>query len=180
MPTTLSLTTAWTLVSASGEIDVEVIDGSVYFLDSSTTPVGVAQGQALSSKGDELNYHDYIAIWARAVTGTATIAVSQEDPSPFIPVDLLKVNQVNVPSSVSDTILLAANPARKPGSVILNDSTAVLYISLEGDASATNFYLALDAKGNVPNVFFVPDGFKGDIHGVWASANGFARVSEMT
>ncbi len=86
----------------------------------------------------------------------------------------------NVASANADTVLLAANTARQPGSTIANDSTAILYVKLGSGASATSYQAAVDAKTTVPGLFLVPDSYTGAVNGFWAAANGFARVVELT
>lgn len=86
----------------------------------------------------------------------------------------------NVASAAADTPLLAANTSRKANSTIVNDSTAILYIKLAlNGSSATSYYVAVDGKTTVPGIFQIPDNYTGAISGTWASANGFARVTEM-
>ena len=86
----------------------------------------------------------------------------------------------NVAASASSVQLLAANTARLPGSGIVNDSTAILYIRLGATAaSATAYTFALDGKTTVPGWYPIPDGFTGAVQGIWASATGSARVTEI-
>jgi len=85
---------------------------------------------------------------------------------------------VAVASATGDTLLLASNPERK-GAIIFNDSTAILYLLLgTGVASSTNHTLQLAANGGL----FKLDRFDytGMIRGAWVSANGNARVTELT
>jgi hypothetical protein len=82
----------------------------------------------------------------------------------------------SVTSAAADTLLLAANSNRK-GAAIYNDSTAVLSISLSTTAaSTTSFTYKIAAAG----YWQVPDGYTGMVRGIWASANGAARVTEFT
>lgn len=81
----------------------------------------------------------------------------------------------NVASSVTSVQILAAN-GRRLGSAIFNDSTAVLYLKLgAGAASTTSFTLPVAAGA----YYEVPFVYTGVINGVWAAANGFARVTEF-
>jgi hypothetical protein len=81
-----------------------------------------------------------------------------------------------VASSATSVTLLAASIARL-GASIYNDSTAVLYISFDGAAViATNFSIQVASEGYVE----VPFGYTGTIHGIWASANGQAFVTEFS
>ncbi len=81
----------------------------------------------------------------------------------------------NVASSASTTQILAANSSRR-GMMIYNDSTSVLYLSFAATASTSSYSLQLAA-----NSFYempVPI-YTGVISGIWASANGFTRVTEL-
>lgn len=84
--------------------------------------------------------------------------------------------QTSVGASATSVTLLAANPNRKRFCVV-NDSTATLEISVDGAATATNFWVALgpgdflDERGG--------DVFLGEIFGVWTAVNGAARVTEF-
>lgn len=88
----------------------------------------------------------------------------------------------DVTAAAADTIILAANANRMPGSVILNDSSAVMYILLCPTtcvASATNYTFAIDAKSTVSG-FYTLGNWTGAVHAYWASATGSARVTEIT
>ena len=82
----------------------------------------------------------------------------------------------NIDGSTTSGTLLAANVARL-GATILNDSTAVLYVKFGTTAaSATSF----TAKLFQDDYYEVPYGYTGMITGIWASATGAARVTEVT
>lgn len=81
-----------------------------------------------------------------------------------------------VGDSAASVTLLAANTRRK-GASIINTSTAILYIRMDGGtATATtghNVQLAQNAY------FEVPFGYTGLITGIWASdAGGAANIAE--
>lgn len=87
--------------------------------------------------------------------------------------------QSNVASANADTALLAVNAARR-GASVFNDSTSILNISFgAGAASATNFKVQVAPGGywSLGADFAV---WTGAIRGWWATANGFARVTELT
>jgi hypothetical protein len=87
------------------------------------------------------------------------------------------VTQSSVASAASDTLLLAPNPYRLPGSTITNDSTSILYISLgTTPASVTNYWKQVAASAAFAQI---PDNFTGMVRGIWATANGAARVTEI-
>ncbi len=80
----------------------------------------------------------------------------------------------SVASSASSVQLLAAT-ARK-GFTIFNDSTQVLYIKYGATASATSYLAQIAASGFYED----PWGWNGVVDGIWASANGNARIVELT
>jgi hypothetical protein len=87
----------------------------------------------------------------------------------------------NVASSATSVILLVANNDRKTV-IIVNDSASDLYIVLNASAaSTTNFSIFLPARvGNTPSfATFNGDDYSGEIRGIWNSANGFARITEI-
>jgi hypothetical protein len=81
----------------------------------------------------------------------------------------------NVASSASNVTILASNSSRK-GATIFNDSTAVLYIKFGATASATSYAVQIPSMG----YYEVPFKYTGIIDGIWAAANGNARVTELT
>lgn len=81
----------------------------------------------------------------------------------------------NVASSATSVTLLASNTARI-SATIYNDSTQVCYVKFGATASATSFTVPL-----ATNTYYeVPGGYTGIIDGIWVSANGNARVTELT
>jgi len=97
----------------------------------------------------------------------------------------LAVNQVqpttgtnsSVAASTSSVTVLASNAARR-GASVYNDSTSNLYLSLSAAASATSFavFMLPGAYFELPNTRC----YTGIITGIWVSATGNARVSEIT
>lgn len=78
----------------------------------------------------------------------------------------------NVASSASTGSILAASGASQR--YIWNDSTAVLYLTYGSSAaSVTNYTVQVPSQGSHVTTF------NGPIQGIWASANGFARVTEL-
>ena len=82
----------------------------------------------------------------------------------------------NVASSASNGALVAAN-ANRLGLLVFNDSSAVLYLKYGETASTSSFTvkIAAGAYWEMPQPIYV-----GQIDGIWASANGAARVTELT
>ena len=82
----------------------------------------------------------------------------------------------NVSASASSTSILAANTSRRSFSVY-NDSSAILYLKLGATASATSHTVQLAA-----GAFYecpISWGYQGAVDGIWASATGSARVTEV-
>lgn len=85
--------------------------------------------------------------------------------------------QTSVASSATDVTLLASNTSRQ-GAMIYNDSTAVLYVLLAaGTSSATNYSIQLAANAVLS---IRPGEYSGIVKGLWAAANGNARVTEFS
>lgn len=81
----------------------------------------------------------------------------------------------SVAASATSVPLLAANPDRASASVY-NESTSVLYLALAATASATAYTVAIPASGYYE---LVAPAYTGAISGIWASANGNARITEV-
>ena len=81
----------------------------------------------------------------------------------------------NVASSATSVTLLAANSGRR-GATIYNDSTQVLYVKFGTTASNTSYTVQMAANA----YYEIPFQHTGRIDGIWASANGNARVTEFT
>ena len=81
----------------------------------------------------------------------------------------------SVVSSNTNVVLLAHNSARKQA-FFYNDSTAVLYIKLGVTASSTSYTMQLAAGGS----WSLPYNYTGEIDGIWASANGNCRITELS
>lgn len=81
----------------------------------------------------------------------------------------------NVSGSASNVQLLASNASRK-GASFFNDSTATLYIKFGTTASASSFTTKL-----LPNQYYeMPfPVYTGEIDGIWDSANGAVRITEL-
>lgn len=83
--------------------------------------------------------------------------------------------KANVTGVATSATILASNANRK-GATIWNDSTAILYLDLTGGtATATSCSKKLIAD----EYYEVPFGLSGLITGIWASAAGAARVTEI-
>lgn len=85
----------------------------------------------------------------------------------------------NVASSATSVTVLAAN-AERIGATITNDSSALLYLKFGATASTTSYTVVLAGAASAPFSYYeVPAGYTGIIDGIWASATGNARVTEI-
>lgn len=85
--------------------------------------------------------------------------------------------QTSVASSASDVTILASN-ANRLGAMVYNDSTQILYLLVgSGTSSTSNYSVQVPSQG-----FYTLDfpAYTGVLKGIWASANGNARVTELT
>lgn len=133
----------------------------------------------MTIRGDSTNNNAYVDVPASGATGLSTArarAVVQVDESGAVISGASTATQSNVAGAASSTSLLAANTSRK-GATIWNDSSAILYVLLgTGTASATVCTVKLIADA----YYEVPAGYTGAIKGIWASATGAARITELT
>jgi hypothetical protein len=107
---------------------------------------------------------------------SGSITITSADPSKS-PTSTL----TNIASSATSVTILAANSNRKTV-IIANDSTAILYLKFNASAaSASNYTFSLSplTSGVAPTVSLKGEDYSGEIRGIWASANGFARVTEI-
>lgn len=81
----------------------------------------------------------------------------------------------DVAASASSVTVLALNAARK-GATIYNDSAEAAFLKFGTTASSSDFTVKVAADG----YFEVPFGYTGRIDGIWGSATGNARVTELT
>lgn len=86
----------------------------------------------------------------------------------------LSATLTNVASSATTVNLFAVN-GMASGRVIFNDSTAVLYVKFGATASTTSYTVQIAAGGSY--TFPLPL-YAGQVDGIWASANGNARLTE--
>jgi len=168
-------------VTAHG--DVGVLDQ----LDLTTTnPLAVAivdgNGDQITSFGGGTQYAEGDV--DASITGTAVMwedasdtlrSVSAAKPLPALTPRTATATLTNVASSATSVTLLALNVARL-GATIMNDSTKVLFVKFGTTASATSYTVQLAGKQYLE----VPFGYTGRIDGIWVSANGDARMTELT
>ena len=79
----------------------------------------------------------------------------------------------NVASSATSVNLFAAT-AKALGRTIFNDSTQVLYVKFGATASSSSYTVQLAAGAYYE---FPQPAYSGGVDGIWASANGNARLT---
>ncbi len=87
----------------------------------------------------------------------------------------------NIASSATSVTLLAANSDRKTV-IIVNDSTSTLYVKFDASAASTTSYTLIlpPITNSIPSfTTFSGSDYAGEIRGIWSSANGFARITEV-
>jgi hypothetical protein len=87
----------------------------------------------------------------------------------------------NVASSATSVTLIAANANRKT-LIIVNDSTATIYLKFDASTASTTSYSHVlpPITNGIPYVLSLNGSdYSGEIRGIWSSANGFARITEI-
>ena len=82
----------------------------------------------------------------------------------------------SVASSVTSVTLLAANAARRRF-VVVNESSKTLFIAFAATATVTAY--TVNVAGNAVYEGILND-YTGVVSGIWSSANGNARITEIT
>ena len=151
---------------------VKVTDGT------NTMPTGDAAARALFYKvTDGTNTATVKAASTAAVAADPALVVAVS-PNNTVGTKELRSStgtQTNVASSATNVNLLASN-ANRLGAIIFNDSTSVLFVKLGSTASATSFAYRMPSNSTLE----IPYGYTGAIDGIWVSANGNARITELT
>ena len=81
----------------------------------------------------------------------------------------------NVSSSATSVSLLAANVNRKMAA-FFNDSTANLFLAFAATATTSAFTVKIPAAG----YFEMFSDYTGAVSGIWDSANGAVRITEVS
>lgn len=107
------------------------------------------------------------------LTDNSTVTQPTKEVRPATP------TQTSVASSATNVTVVASN-ANRLGATITNESTQNLYLKLGATASATSYTVLLPGAAAAPYAYYeIPFGYTGIVDGLWASANGNARVTEL-
>lgn len=207
VPTVLASDQSAIPVSQSGAWSVTANAGtnlntSALALDASVTALQVSQGSTTSGEKGPL-------IQGAVTTAAPTYTTAQTNPLSLTTAGALRVDAsgstqpvsgtvtanagtgtfatseiaaassavTSVASSATSVSLLASNANRKQAA-FFNDSTQILYLKLGTTASLTSYTVQIPANG----YYELPNGkiYSGAIDGIWASANGNARITELS
>lgn len=136
-----------------------------------------ALGTAGTSSADVITVQGRASMTALVVDGSAvTQPVSIAATVTSKEVRSATGTRTSVAGSASSVTLLASNASRL-GATIFNDSTQILYADLSGGTASSS---AFTYKMNPGDTLETPANYTGLITGIWASANGNARVTEFT
>lgn len=96
---------------------------------------------------------------------------------PVAPAAAAAATPTSVAASATPVTLFAAN-ALRAGGAVYNDSASALYLLLGAGASTTQFTYKLDPTGGY---YELPSPiYRGIVSGVWDTATGAARCTELT
>jgi hypothetical protein len=140
-------------------------------------PTGDVAARAIFHKNtDGTNTAAVKAASTAAVATDPAMVVAVSPTTPVITVQQTATAGTTQPaSSITSVTILGTNSGRK-GACIYNDSTSAVYVLFGATASATVFTVKLAAGA----YYEVPFGYTGIITGIWVTANGNARVTEIT
>ena len=118
--------------------------------------------------------------WPVKVTdGTDTLVVNPDGSINFNQTTTVIANNAtlsNITSSTSSQLIFSSSVNRK-GFIFYNDSTSNCYIAFASTASSSAFTILLNSGMTYQNEAII---YTGSISVVWATANGFLRVTELT
>lgn len=115
-------------------------------------------------------------------SGSLRVTLATDQPSNTNPLLVAETTSssssvTSVSASASSVSLLASNSSRK-NATFFNDSAVILYLKLGATASTTSYTVQIPAM----SYYELPIGkiYTGAIDGIWASATGSVRITELT
>lgn len=145
-------------------------------------PVVVTNGGVVNTTSNPIEAHLVLSGGGDVDDGTGLLvnlaAGSTVNQVETVPVVSSTATLANVAASASSVTLQASNVNRL-GLIIVNDSTVNLYVKFGSSASATSFTYKLGAGGILE---IGPTGIRytNIVTGIWDSATGSARMTELT
>jgi hypothetical protein len=139
-------------------------------------PTNAGSGGVTFASDDIAGVHFPRVKLTTGADGTAA-DVSAAAPMPTAAIGAATGTPANVAASATSVTVLAANAARK-GALIVNDSSAALYLLFAASAASTTSY---SVKLNPGETLVLEQGdYAGEIRGIWTVAAGNARVTEIS
>ena len=137
--------------------------------NNSNLPPQAVQAFLMAWSGADQEFRP-ATLTAGKLDSTATVATTDGPAAGTI---------TSVVSSATSVTVLASNALRK-GATVFNDSTQILYLALSASTASASAYtvqIPASAYYELP----VCDGgvYTGQLTGIWAAANGNARVTEL-
>lgn len=145
------------------DADVPITAGSGTKIDTRTVGAGTDEHRQVVVIGDPTT-----AANVASVDSAGNLSISVEVSA--------TATLTNVSSSATNVTLHASNTARL-GLFLYNDSTSSCYVKFGATASATSFtvFMGPGAYWEMPRPMYT-----GIVDGIWVSANGTMRVTELT
>lgn len=153
--------TAWSMIQLLKGIFDKLLN-TLGVTQSGTWTVGLSASQTLAT------VTSVTAITNALPAGTNALGTVKTTPA-------TSATLANVASSASNVTLQASNANRR-GLMIFNDSTAILYVKFGATATSSSYtvQMAAGAYYEFPSPIYT-----GIVDGIWASANGNARMTEI-
>lgn len=132
-------------------------------LSTISTTLTAISGQLPTTLGQKTSVNSFAVVLASDETVPVALPVSST------------ATLTSVASSASSVTLLAASGTTKSW-IIVNDSTSILYVAFSATATTSAYTSKM-----FPNAQLSSDlTYTGVISGIWATANGSARVTQLT
>ena len=144
--------------------------------------VNITPGSGVTVLADELTdgvlgtgLAQYVKVMDGTVNSSNKWIIGADGAALFVAAKASTPTTASVSASASVQTLLASNSNRY-GATVYNDSSATLYLKLGSGASTSSFTLLMAAN----SYYEVPFHYSGIITGLWSSATGAARITELT
>lgn len=174
--TTLTPLTSVTVTQATGTNLHTVVDSSALPTGASTSALQTTGNTSLATIAT--NSGNIPTVGQKTMAGSQPVAIASDQSAiATLAPHTATAALTNVASSATSVTVLASNVNRKQATVY-NDSTQILYLKFGTTASVTSYTVQLSA-----NAYYELPGitcYTGGIDGIWASANGNARVTEIS
>lgn len=179
--------TALAAVTGTAVVSIRVSSSTTRVGLDSPIPAGTAIIGALSANqsSNVAQINGVAPLMGNGVTGTGSLRVTlasdtTSNSNAFNVKETTSATgtNTNVASSATSVTILASN-ANRLGATVFNDSTQVLYLNVGSTAASTTNYtvqMPSNAYYEIPPAHI----YTGAITGIWASANGNARVTELS